>query len=212
MSCEEEEENDDGIKVILIGEMGTGKTSLINTSIGLQFQEKMKSTTTNTISDKKIEIDGKTYSISLWDTIGQEKFRSLTKIFMKEAKVVIFVYDITKKTTFDQLNYWFESTKDVITSDAVMGVAGNKSDLYLKEQIKEEDGQKLADEHGYEFSLTSAKIPKMFDDFLEKLVKLYLTKNNIIGNDNGNNNNDKNNRKKKLKKKDKDNKDKKKCC
>ena len=210
MSCEEEEENDDDIKVILIGEMGTGKTSLINTSIGLQFQEIMKSTTTNTISNKKLQIDGKTYSINLWDTIGQEKFRALTKIFIKEAKVVIFVYDITQKKTFDQLNYWFESTKDVITDDAVMGIVGNKSDLYEKEQIKEDEGQKLADEHGYEFTLTSAKIPKLFSDFLVKMVKLYLNKNKNTPGGDGNNNCDKNNNKKqKLKK---NNKDKKKCC
>ena len=209
MSCEEE--NNDDIKVILVGEMGTGKTSLINTSIGLQFQEKVASTIANTINNKTIQIEGKNFSISLWDTIGQEKFRSLTKIFMKEAKVVIFVYDITKKETFDELNYWFKSTKDIISNDAVMGVVGNKSDLFLKEEITEEQGQKLAEEHGYEFSLTSAKFPEMFCNFLEKMVKLYLTKNGIIGN-NKNNNNTNNNNKQKLKNKNNHNHKKKKCC
>ena len=208
-----EEENNDDIKVILVGEMGTGKTSLINTSIGLQFQEKVASTIANTINNKTIQIEGENFSISLWDTIGQEKFRSLTKIFMKEAKIVIFVYDITKKETFDELNYWFKSTKDIISNDAVMGVVGNKSDLFLKEEITEEQGQKLAEEHGYEFSLTSAKLPEMFCNFLEKMVKLYLTKNGIIGNNkNNNNNNTNNNNKQKLKNKNNHNHKKKKCC
>ena len=73
------EETEDEFKVILVGEIGTGKTSLINAAIGLQFQDKMASTTTNSIMNKIMNIDGKSYSINLWDTIGQEKYRSLTK-------------------------------------------------------------------------------------------------------------------------------------
>ena len=115
-NIEEEEE----IKVILVGEMGTGKTSLINTAIGLNFQEKLASTTTNSIMNKTITINGKSYSVNLWDTIGQEKYRSLTKIFLKGAKIVIFVYDITNLNSFKELNYWFESTKEIINEKIVM--------------------------------------------------------------------------------------------
>ena len=115
-NIEEEEE----IKVILVGEMGTGKTSLINTAIGLNFQEKLSSTTTNSIMNKTITINGKSYSVNLWDTIGQEKYRSLTKIFLKGAKIVIFVYDITNLNSFKELNYWFESTKEIINEKIVM--------------------------------------------------------------------------------------------
>ena len=167
---EEEEE----IKVILVGEMGTGKTSLINTAIGLQFQEKLASTTTNSIMNKMVKINGKTYSINLWDTIGQEKYRSLTKIFMKGAKIVIFVYDITNLESFKELNYWFESAKDIINEQTVMGIVGNKSDLFLKEEVKESEARQLAKEKGYEFSLTSAKNSAIFCEFLEKLIKMYL--------------------------------------
>ena len=171
----EEEESDD-IKVILVGEMGTGKTSLINTSVGLQFQDKVASTTTNTIMNKSITIDDKTYTISLWDTIGQEKYRSLTKIFMKGAKIIIFVYDITSYDSFNELNFWFEFTKEVINDDSIVAIVGNKSDLFLNEKVKEEDAKKLAQDNGYEFSLTSAKAPNVFSDFLEKLVEMYLCK------------------------------------
>ena len=72
---EEEGGEEEEIKVILVGEMGTGKTSLINTAIGLKFQDKIASTTTNSIVNKKMQINDKTYSINLWDTIGQEKYR-----------------------------------------------------------------------------------------------------------------------------------------
>ena len=171
---DEVEDDEEEIKVILVGEMGTGKTSLINTAIGLQFQEKLASTTTNSIMNKTMKINGKNYSINLWDTIGQEKYRSLTKIFMKGSKVVIFVYDITNKESFKELNYWFESTKDIINEQTVMGIVGNKSDLFLKEEVSENEARQLAKEKGYEFALTSAKNSAMFCEFLEKLIKKYL--------------------------------------
>jgi small GTP-binding protein len=169
-------EEDDDIKVILVGEMATGKTSLINTAIGLEFKEKMPSTTTNSIMNKTIEIDGKPYTVNLWDTIGQEKYRALTKIFMKDARIIIYVYDITNLHSFNELKFWFEFTKDVINEDTVLAVVGNKSDLFLKETVKEEEGKKLANEMGYEFALTSAKSPMIFCNFLEKLVSMYITR------------------------------------
>ena len=202
-------DEDEEIKVILVGEMGTGKTSLINTAIGLKFQEKLASTTTNSIMNKQMTINGKLYSINLWDTIGQEKYRSLTKIFLKGSKIVIFVYDITNMESFTELNYWFDSTKDIINEKTVMGIVGNKSDLFLKEEVKESDARALAREKGYEFALTSAKNATIFCEFLEKLIKKYLGEE--IGEDN-----DEGNKKKKDKIKignsnDK-NKNKKKCC
>ena len=167
-------DDDEEIKVILVGEMGTGKTSLINTAIGLSFQDKLPSTTTNSIVNKVMEIKGKKYSINLWDTIGQEKYRSLTKIFMKGAKVVIFVYDITSRHTFTELDFWFKSTQEIINEKIVMGIIGNKSDLFLKEEVSEEEGKKLAKDKGFEFALTSAKNSSIFCEFLEKLVKKYI--------------------------------------
>ena len=169
-------EEDDEIKVILVGEMATGKTSLINTAIGLEFQEKVPSTTSNSIMNKTVEIEGKPYTVNLWDTIGQEKYRALTKIFMKDAKIIIYVYDITNLHSFNELKFWFEFTKEVINDDTVLAVVGNKSDLFLKELVKEEEGKKLAKEMGYEFALTTAKNPMIFCKFLEKLVEMYITR------------------------------------
>ncbi len=204
---DESVDEDEEIKVILVGEMGTGKTSLINTAIGLKFQEKLASTTTNSIMNKQMTINGKIYSINLWDTIGQEKYRSLTKIFLKGSKIVIFVYDITSKVSFEELNYWFESTKDIINEKTVMGIVGNKSDLFLKEEVKESDARALAKEKGYEFALTSAKNSTIFCEFLEKLIKIYLGEEVCEDEDDNNNNKKKdkikigNNDKTKVKKK-----------
>ena len=176
MINQDDDEDDDDIKVILVGETATGKTSLINTSIGLEFQEKVDSTQSSSIMQKKMVINKKTYSINLWDTIGQEQFRSLTKIFMKGAKIVIFVYDITRLDTFEQLDFWLESTKEVLGDKPVLGIVGNKSDLYYKEAVKEEDAEEYAKNKGIPFKLCSAKTPKLFCDFLEELVKKYIEK------------------------------------
>ena len=202
-NLEEEEE----IKVILVGEMGTGKTSLINTAIGLNFQEKLASTTTNSIMNKTMKINGKSYSVNLWDTIGQEKYRSLTKIFLKGSKIVIFVYDITNLQSFKELNYWFDCTKEIINDKVVMGIVGNKSDLFLKEEVKESDARQLAKQKGFDFALTSAKNSTMFCEFLEKLLKKYL------GQDDEENEDDDNKKKsEKLKKEKAGGKSKKGCC
>ena len=181
------DEEDEEIKVILVGEMGTGKTSLINTAIGLKFQEKLASTTTNSIMNKTMKVNGKTYSVNLWDTIGQEKYRSLTKIFLKGAKIVIFVYDITNIQSFKELDYWFDSTKEIINEKIVMGIVGNKSDLFLKEEVKESDARALAKQKGFDFALTSAKNSTMFFDFLEKLLKKYLGQKDEENEDDNNN-------------------------
>ena len=177
-SQEEEEEDDDEIKVILVGEVATGKTSLINTLIGLEFKDKMESTQSSSIVQKKVTINEKAYTINLWDTIGQEQYRSLTKIFMKGAKIVIFVYDITRKETFDQLEFWINNTKEVLGDKPILGIVGNKSDLYVKEAVKEDFAEEYAEKKGISFSLTSAKTPKTFSYFLEELVKKYIDKLN----------------------------------
>ena len=82
------------IKVILVGMTSVGKTNMINILSGMQFQTSILSTTSSSYVEKKMNIDNKKYNLQIWDTAGQEKFRSLTKIFIKDSKIVIFVYDI----------------------------------------------------------------------------------------------------------------------
>ena len=176
---------DDDIKVILIGEMATGKTSLINTCIGLEFKHKIKSTQSSSIMQKKVTIDDKTYIIDLWDTIGQEIFRSLTKIFMKDAKIVIFVYDITRLDTFNQIvEFWYDNAKEVLGDEPVMGIVGNKEDLYLESKVGDDIVQEFIKDKDIPFQLTSAKVPKNFNDFLELLIRKYIKKYGIIQNEN----------------------------
>ena len=170
--------SDEGeIKVILVGETGTGKTSLINVAMGLKFTEGVEaSTSAASFVTKKIKIGDKEYILNLWDTIGQERFRSLTKIFIKDSKIVIFVYDITRLQTFNELDFWFKTIHDVLGDEPILGIVGNKKDLIMKEQVNEEKAEKYADDKNVPLKLTTAKNPLSFNIFLEDLLKKYIEK------------------------------------
>ena len=102
---------------------------------------------------------GKKINLDIWDTAGQERFRNVNKIFYKEAKAVLLVYDITKKVTFDEIkNYWAAEAKERACKNAVLGIIGNKSDLFEDEEVKEEEAKAFAESIGAFFMLTSAKL------------------------------------------------------
>ena len=169
--------DDPEIKVILVGEAGTGKTSLINVAMGMKFIEGVEASSSSaSFVSKKCKIGDNSYTLNLWDTIGQEKYRSLTKIFIKDSKIVIFVYDITRMESFQALDYWYTTIKEVLGDTAVLGIAGNKHDLFTKEQVNEEIAKKFAEERSIEFRLTSAKNQTSFNTLLDDLLKKYILK------------------------------------
>ena len=173
-----DEEDKETIKVILIGNEGVGKTNLINVASGRGFNENEKSSLTASYLKKLITLNDKNYIISLWDTIGQEKLRTLSKLFFKNSKIVIYVYDITNHDTFNGLASWDKDVNDMIGNDVIKAVLGNKQDLYLKEQVTEEEASKYAQTLNAKFTITSAKKdPEGISIFLEELLKEYIDKN-----------------------------------
>ena len=175
---ENEKENEiEDIKVILLGEMGVGKSNLLNAAADLRFDEISKSTVTSTYIEKRMRILNKDYKVKLWDTAGQEKYRALTKLFYQDSKVVIFVYDITNKKSFTELNYWINEIKEALGNEPILGIVGNKSDLTDMIEVDEKTANEFAKEKGIELKLLSTKNePKNFKKFLRKLVKDYLMK------------------------------------
>jgi len=164
---------DKEIKVILIGDSGVGKTNLINIALGLGFNAKQEATSASSFSRLNIKTETNNISIDLWDTIGQEKYKQLTKLFYNNSRIVIFVYDIASRITFEGLTFWINDIKEQIGNDYVAGVIGNKSDLYLEEEVKREEGDVLAKSINAEFLLISAKNNERikFIDFLKVLVE-----------------------------------------
>ena len=164
------------IKVILVGMTSVGKTNMINILSGMQFQTSILSTTSSSYVEKKMNIDNKKYNLQIWDTAGQEKFRSLTKIFIKDSRIVIFVYDISSKKSFEEVDYWVNIVKEILGVKPVFGLAGNKKDLFFQEEVDEKEGIKKAEEIGAIFKLTSAKTKYGINELMEQLLREYIRK------------------------------------
>ena len=163
------------IKAILFGDVGVGKTNLINVSVGMAFNNSEKSTISNSFVTKKANINKQKYNIDLWDTAGQEKYYQITKIFFKGSNIIIFVYDVTSKSSFEGLSKWMDMAKETTDGQYVCGIVGNKNDLYLQAKVDENEAKALAESKGYKFKLVSAfKDPKGIQDFIDELAKDYI--------------------------------------
>ena len=167
------------IKVVLIGESGVGKTNLIRVAIGESFESHTESTLSSSFFESEIIYKNKKYNYSLWDTAGQEVYRSLNKIFIMDSKIVIVVFAINNKKSYEQVDFWINYAKEILTEgNYIMALVGNKSDLYEEQQISDEEMIKKAEDNKIKFKLTSAREdPVGFTEFLEALLKDFI--NNI---------------------------------
>ena len=167
--------NTKNVKICLLGGTGVGKTCIINRFSKNEFKENTVSTSGGSYSVKDITLDDKTtVHCDVWDTAGQEKFRSLTKHFYKDAYIVGLVYDITSQNSFNELKGWYDDLKQNGEKYTVLAVVGNKTDLYEKEEVNEDEARQYAESIGAEFQLVSAKSGQNVNLLFEKLVRIYL--------------------------------------
>ena len=169
------------IKIILLGDSGVGKTNIILRYLKNEFNENSLSTIGTTFGVKEMIRNNIKYNLNIWDTTGQEVYRSVTKLFIQGAKIVLLVYCIEQKSTFDSLNFWYDSVKDICEDDIVLAIVANKQDLFdddEKVQVTEEEGENYAKEKNVLFRSVSAKIDKkgidslfdtVFDEYLKKI-------------------------------------------
>ena len=185
----------ESIKVVLLGEAGVGKTCIIKQFTENKFDINVISSLSAQFVSKTIEYTdfGKALKFDIWDTVGQERFRSIAKIFYKDAHVVILVYDITSKKSFNALNdFWIGEIKNNCNGSPLFAIIGNKNDLYMKQEVDPLDAKDLAKKIGGIFQLTSAKtaegISQLFDIIGKKILKpsFQYDKNDKIAKENYN--------------------------
>ena len=105
----------------------------------------------------------------------------MTKTFIKWAKIVIFVYDVTSRKTFDELNFWLKYVEEIVGKDIIIGICGNKIDLFTNQVVKKEKGEQYAQKNGAFFRETSAKEDqKGFQEFVDELIQQFILKNGRI--------------------------------
>jgi Ras-related protein Rab-1A len=175
------------LKIILLGDSGVGKTSITGRYVDSSFKEAYQATIQVEKRMKIINEDDKTsLRLNIWDTAGQEKFRSITRSFYRDCQGAFIVFDLTKKSSFNEVKTWIEELKTHGSEDTVVIILGNKSDLTAEREISEED-IKNEIQKNYKYFEVSAKtgnnISLAFDE-LRKLIMLKLKKNNQNSNNN----------------------------
>ena len=176
MSNDNNENIEKELKIILLGECGVGKTNIISRYMSDKFDEDSTSTTSSSYIMKIIKKDNITYRLNIWDTAGQEKYRSVTKVFLQEANIIILVYSIIDEGSFEALEFWYKNIKENCGNDLVIAIAGNKYDLFLEETVDDEAAKKYAKDKNAIFKLVSAKnnrvgIEELFDMCLNEYIK-----------------------------------------
>ena len=166
------------VKLIFIGESGVGKTSLIKQFIDKYFIDKKLTTIGHDILQKEIYLsEDKKIILNIWDTCGQEQFRTINQLFLKNAKIVLFVYDITQKKSFEELkNFWYEYVISVLGKNIIIGIAANKSDLYQNEEVNINDAKNFAFEINAIYKETSAKYFESINSLINDMIFKFIEK------------------------------------
>ena len=169
------------LKVILLGDAGVGKSSIILRYYQNKFNENGVPTFGASYVIKEVEKKEIIFKLNIWDTSGQEKYRSVTKLFVQGASIVILVFSVDRPESFQILDFWYKEVLKICQGEEnfILGVLGNKSDLLaldIAETIPEEEAIKYAKEKNALFKFVSAKedykgIETYFNSLLDKCIE-----------------------------------------
>ena len=161
-------------RVVLIGDPSVGKTSILSQLVDRKFDPCEESTIGANYQIYIEEVDGVKVEIQIWDTAGQEKFKSLGPIYFRNALGAIAVYDVTMPNSFDHVEEWLDSFCSVVGTNAVMFVVGNKIDKEEDRKISFEDAKTWAEKRGCIACETSAKTGEGVEPLFTMLAKELL--------------------------------------
>ena len=169
-------------KFVLIGNSSVGKTKIIDSLLErLCVGEKYKATNGCSYNSKSFKLEGRLFNADIWDTSGLESFRPLTRQFLKGANGIFVVYDITNKSSFDNIDDWIKFFREIESKDVPIIIIGNKSDLVADRQVTEEEGEIKAKEYGADFIETSANydgnVKVAFEMMMKRVIKVLMKEN-----------------------------------
>ena len=165
------------LKLIVVGNQGTGKSCILNRFVNETFEENYQATIGLDFQSKNITIHDQDVRLIIYDTAGQEKFRSLIPMYIREAQIILLIYDISDKASFDSMPKWIQEVNDILKKDVVFALVGNKIDLEQERKVTFEEGKKLADQHNFIFQEVSAKNGSNFEKLYMKLCIINSGKN-----------------------------------
>eukprot|EP00826_Nyctotherus_ovalis_P028214 TRINITY_DN2227_c0_g1_i1.p1 TRINITY_DN2227_c0_g1~~TRINITY_DN2227_c0_g1_i1.p1 ORF type:complete len:222 (+),score=47.96 TRINITY_DN2227_c0_g1_i1:101-766(+) len=163
----------EGMKVLLLGNSGVGKTSIIERFVFNKFKEANPSTLGMMFLAKPISVPTSTKPIELhiWDTAGQEKYRGITSSYYKEAAAILIVYDVTQPMTFEGAKEWLRDVRETAAESTIAVLVGNKADLVDREEARLEVAPEFAKENGIKHMLISAKQGVEIADLFRKVAE-----------------------------------------
>ena len=159
------------LKYIIIGDAAVGKSNLLLRYVHGQFKPEYQLTIGVEFGAKNIEIGSKIFRIQIWDTAGQENFRSITRAYYKNSVCALVVYDISSRDSFSNVMSWIEDCRNQSPKTIFIVLVGNKCDLEDKRQVTYEEGKDLADKNELLFFESSAKDGINVDDIFVNSAK-----------------------------------------
>ena len=159
------------LKYIIVGDPSVGKSNILMKFAHNKFIEDYQATTGVEFGAKNIEIKDQIYRIQIWDTAGQENFRSITRAYYKNCVCAMVVYDITNSNSFQHIQNWIEEIQEQSPKTVLIILIGNKIDLEEKRVISYDEGNEFAIKNGIFFYETSAKTGVGIEDVFLNSVK-----------------------------------------
>ena len=155
-------------KLIFLGDQSVGKSCILNRFMNDTFTEEYQATIGLDFQSKNVQIDNQDIHLLLYDTAGQEKFRSLIPMYTRDANIILLVYDISSKDSFVHLTDWLNDLTTINKDEVIFAVVGNKIDLEEQRVVKLEEGENFAKEHDFIFAEVSAKTGDGFSELFYK--------------------------------------------
>ena len=172
------------LKLLTLGDSSVGKSSFIIKYIDDKFQYSYIATLGLDFKQKKVQLkSGENVCLRIFDTAGQERFKSISINFIKKANGILLLYDITNENSFQSVNKWMESIKEAAGEKICVILIGNKCDLEKERKVSKEEGEEKAKQFNLPFFETSCKEGININKVFEKIAEDILSKtSHNIGN------------------------------